>query len=185
MGFEHRSDAEQFRKELSERFAQFGLELHADKTRLIEFGRWAARNRKRRGEGKPETFDFLGFTHICGKTRKGKFTVQRRTMRKRMQAKLKAVRQELRRRMHKPVPEQGAYIRSVVRGHCRYYGVPGNSRSICAFRFTIARLWHRTLRRRSQKNNLPWSRMERLLVRWLPAARICHPYPSVRFAVTT
>ena len=185
VGFEHRSDAEQFRKELSERLAQFGLELHADKTRLIEFGRWAARDRKARGEGKPETFNFLGFTHICGKTRKGKFTVQRRTMRKRMQAKLKAVRQQLRRRMHEPIPEQGAYLRAVVRGHCGYYGVPGNSGPICAFRSTIARLWRWILRRRSQKHNLTWSRMERLVARWLPPARICHPYPSVRFAVTT
>jgi group II intron reverse transcriptase/maturase len=185
MGFEHREDAEQFREELGERFAQFGLELHADKTRLIEFGRTAAGNRKQRGDGKPETFDFLGFTHICGKTRKGNFTVQRLTMRKRVQRKLKELKLELRRRLHEPIPEQGAYLRSVMRGHCQYYGVPGNSARINLFRLSVGGLWLRTLRRRSQKHRLPWSRMQRLLDRWVPPARICHPYPLVRLGVIT
>jgi hypothetical protein len=185
VGFEHRQEAEQFLSELRERFARFGLELHADKTRLIEFGRLARQNRERRGEGKPETFDFLGFTHSCGKTRNGGFTVLRKTMRKRMQAKLKQVKQELRRRMHRPVPEQGAYLRSVVMGHVRYYGVPMNSAALGVFRQAVARLWWRTLKRRSQKHRLPWQRMTEFIDRWLPPARICHPYPLARFAVTT
>ncbi len=134
VGFEHRFEAEGFLTELGERFAKFGLELHTDKTRLIEFGRFAGANRGRRGEGKPETFNFLGFTHICGKTRGGKFTILRKAMRQRWQAKLGEVYAELRRRMHNPVPEQGAYLRSVVRGYVRYYGVPKNRPSIAAFR---------------------------------------------------
>jgi group II intron reverse transcriptase/maturase len=185
VGFEHGTDAMRFRKELAERFAQFGLELHAEKTRLIEFGRGAVEDRRKRGAGKPETFNFLGFTHICAKTKMGKFTVQRRTMRKRLHGKLKEVKQQLRRRLHAPIPEQGAYLRSVVRGHCQYYGVPGNTGPIGAFRLTIGRLWLWTLRRRSQKHRLPWSRMQRLVDRWIPPARICHPYPLVRFGVIT
>jgi RNA-directed DNA polymerase len=185
VGFEHGTDAMRFRKELAERFAQFGLELHAEKTRLIEFGRGAVEDRRKRGAGKPETFNFLGFTHICGKTKMGKFTVQRRTMRKRLHGKLKEVKQQLRRRLHAPIPEQGAYLRSVVRGHCQYYGVPGNTGPIGAFRLTIGRLWLWTLRRRSQKHRLPWSRMQRLVDRWIPPVRICHPYPLVRFGVIT
>ncbi|MFQ5927308.1 MAG: group II intron reverse transcriptase/maturase [Terriglobia bacterium] len=185
VGFEHRKEAEQFLDELRERLAQFGLELHADKTRLIEFGRFAAQNRRKRGDGRPETFAFLGFTHICWKTRNGKFTVLRQTMRKRMQAKLKAVKQELRQRMHDPIPEQGAWLRSVVAGHTRYYGVPMNNRAISVFQLAAGRLWCRSLRRRSQKHRLPWSRMARLIARWLPAARICHPYPLERFDVIT
>jgi len=185
VGFEHRQEGEQFLSELRERFARFGLELHADKTRLLEFGRFARQNRKRRGEGKPETFNFLGFTHSCGKTRKGGFTVLRKTMRKRLQAKLKEVKQELRRRMHRPVPEQGAYLRSVVRGHVRYYGVPMNGAALGAFRLAIGRLWWQALKRRSQQHHLPWRRMAKYIHRWLPPARICHPYPLVRFAVIT
>jgi group II intron reverse transcriptase/maturase len=185
VGLQHRQEAEQFLSELRERLARFGLELHADKTRLIEFGRFAWRDRERRGEGKPETFNFLGFTHSCGKTRNGGFTVLRQTMRKRFQAKLKEVKQELRRRMHRPIPAQGAYLCAVVRGHIQYYGVPLNGVALSAFRTAIARLWFRTLRRRSQQHRLPWQRMQRLVDRWLPAARICHPYPLVRFAVIT
>lgn len=185
VGFQHRQEAEQFLSELRERFARFGLELHADKTRLIEFGRFARQNRARRGQGKPETFNFLGFTHCCGKTRKGGFTVLRKTMRKRMQAKLKEVKQELRRRMHRPVPEQGAYLRSVVGGHVRYYGVPMNGAALNAFRQAIGWLWWRVLKRRSQTHHLPWRRMKKYIHRWLPPARICHPYPLVRFAVIT
>src|SRR5881409_224013 len=185
VGFEHREEAEQFLTELRERLAQFGLTLHPDKTRLIEFGRFAAANRRGRGDGRPETFNFLGFTHSCGKTRRGKFTVLRQTMRTRWQAKLKAVRAELWRRLHEPIPAVGAYLRSVVGGHVRYYGVPMNGSSLGAFRTAIGRLWWRALKRRSQTHHLSWERMRRYLDRWLPPARICHPYPLVRFGVVT
>ena len=137
------------------------------------------------GERTPETFNFLGFTHICGKTRKGKFTVLRRTIRKKLQAKLKEVYTELRRRMHEPVPDQGVYLRSVVLGHTRYYGVPMNGPSVSAFRAATCWLWAKVLRRRSQKHKLTWKRMERLIARWIPPSRICHPYPLVRFGVIT
>ncbi len=185
VGFQHRFEAERFLAELHKRFAQFGLELHPDKTRLIEFGRFAAQNRLRRGQGKPETFNFLGFTHICGKTRKGHFTVLRKTMRTRLYTKLKEVYGELRRRMHEPIPEQGAYLRSVVAGHTRYYGVPMNGPSVSVFRKEVCRLWMKVVRRRSHKYNLPWKRMERLIARWIPLSRVCHPYPLVRFGVIT
>lgn len=185
MGFQHRYEAHQFLGELRERLAKFGLELHPDKTRLIRFGRFAAQNRKERGERKPETFDFLGFTHICGTTRRGKFTVLRQTMRKKWQAKLKEVYIELRRRMHNPVPEQGAYLRSVVAGHMRYYGVPMNSAAIGAFREKVCRLWMKVLKRRSDKHSLTWDRMKRLIARYIPDTRICHPHPSERLSVTT
>jgi group II intron reverse transcriptase/maturase len=185
VGFEHRAEAERFLSELRERFAQFGLELHPNKTRLIEFGRYADRNRRGRGDGKPETFDFLGFTHACGKTRKGKFTVLRQTMRKRWQAKLREVRDQLRRRMHDPIPEQGAYLRSVLLGHFRYYGVPRNGPSLVAFRSELPRLWRRTLMRRSQTGFISWTRMQRYIHRWLPTPRICHPYPDQRLAFVT
>jgi len=185
LGFQHRQDAEQFLEELRERFSRFGLELHPDKTRLIEFGRYAASNRQRRGQGKPETFNFLGFTHSCGKTQKGGFTVLRKTMRKRLQAKLKEVKQELRRRLHQPIPEQGEYVRAVIMGHNQYYGVPQNSRALCTFRKAVGWLWWRSLRRRSQKDHLTWQRMKKFHDRWLPPACICHPYPLRRFGVIT
>ena len=186
LGFQHRSDAERFWKELIERLRKFRLELHPDKTRLLEFGRFAAENRKRRGEGKPETFDFLGFTHICGKKRSnGMFTVLRQTMRKRWQAKLSEVKAELRRRMHDPIPETGKWLGAVVEGHIRYYGVPMNSFALHLFRFRVARLWYRTLSRRSQNGRVPWDRMGRLIDRWLPTPRICHPYPLRRLGVIT
>jgi group II intron reverse transcriptase/maturase len=185
VGFQHRAEAERFLVELRERFAKFGLELHPDKTRLIEFGRFAESNRRDRGGGKPETFDFLGFTHSCAKTREGKFTVLRQTMRKRLRTKLSEVKAELRRRMHDPVPEQGAYLHSVVKGHCQYYGVPLNGPALKAFRYAVGWIWCRTLRRRSQRHRLTWSRMRRLINRWLPTPRICHPYPLVRFGVVT
>ncbi|MFN2377302.1 MAG: group II intron reverse transcriptase/maturase [Candidatus Binatia bacterium] len=185
VGFEHRSDAERFLGELVERFRQFALELHPDKTRLIEFGQFAARNRKRSGQGKPETFDFLGFTHVCGKKRNGRFTVLRHTMRKRMRAKLKYVKIELRRRMHDPVPEVGQWLRSVVDGHMRYYAVPMNGRRVAGFRYHVMRYWWRALKRRSQKHRMPWERMQRLVDRWLPPVRICHPYPLYRLGVIT
>jgi group II intron reverse transcriptase/maturase len=185
VGFEHRQEAERFLEELRERFAKFGLELHPDKTRLIPFGRYAERN-WRNGRGpKPGTFNFLGFTHSCGKTRNGRFIVLRQTMRRRMLAKLKEVKAELWRRMHHTIPEQGTYLRSVVMGHVRYYGVPLNGWSLVAFRKEVERLWRRTLLRRSQQHRLPWQRMRRYTVRWLPPARVCHPYPWARFAVIT
>jgi RNA-directed DNA polymerase len=183
VGFQHRHEAERFLVELRERFAQFGLELHSDKTRLIRFGRFAAQNRRVRGEGKPETFNFLGFTHCCAKTRKGQFTVLRQTMRKRWQAKLREVRAELRRRMHSPIHEQGAYVRSVVLGHVRYFGVPRNGPALSAFRLALGRLWWRVLRRRSHAHRLPWRRLQRRVLWWLPPARICHPSPHVRLGV--
>jgi RNA-directed DNA polymerase len=184
VGFEHRDDAEQFLADLRERFARFGLTLHPDKTRLLEFGRHAASNRRARDEGKPESFNFLGFTHSCATTRKGGFTVLRRTMRTRLQAKLKAVKLELRRRMHQPLPELGAYVRAVVRGHVQYYGVPMNYPPLFAFARAVSRLWWRVLARRSQRH-LPWHRMRRYIARWVPPVRICHPYPLVRFGVVT
>jgi RNA-directed DNA polymerase len=185
LGFQHREDAERFLTALRERFAQFGLTLHPDKTRLLEFGRFAAGNRQRRGEGKPPTFNFLGFTHLCGKRLDGSFTVVRHTMRQRLRAKLKAVATELQHRLHDPISETGSYLGAVVRGHCQYYGVPLNTYAIRALRHAIGRLWRRMLARRSQRARLPWTRMSRLIARWLPPARVCHPYPSVCFAVTT
>jgi RNA-directed DNA polymerase len=183
-GFEHRHEAERFLAELRERFAKFGLELHAEKTRIVEFGRYAERDRRNRGDGKPETFNFLGFTHSCGKTRKGHFTVLRQTMRQRWQAKLRALKMELRRRMHMPISQQGAYLRSVLLGHFRYYGVPLNGPALGAFRTAVGYLWRTVLRRRGQ-SNLPWHRMQRLIARWLPPAHVCHPYPLLRFGVLT
>jgi len=186
MGFQSRAEAERFRKELTERFAAFHLEPHPEKTRLIEFGPVAARDRTRRGEGKPETFDFPGFTHICAKKRSnGRFTVLRQTIRKRLQAKLSAVKAELRRRMHHPIREQGAWLRSVVGGHVRYYGVPMNTRALRLFRHKVGWLWLRTLRRRGQRHRLTWVRMARHIKRWLPPPDVCHPYPLRRLGVIT
>ncbi len=185
VGFQHRHEAERFLADLHERLRGFGLELHPDKTRILEFGRFARGNRNRRGEGKPETFNFLGFTHICSQTRKGVFTVLRKTMRKRRQAKLREVYLELKHRMHDPVPEQGAYLRSVVGGHVRYYGVPMNGPSVSAFRKEVCQLWWKALKRRSHKHRLVWDRMKCLMDRWLPSARVCHPYPLVRLRVIT
>ena len=185
MGFQYRHEAEQFQGELRERFAKFGLELHPEKTRLIQFGRFAAQTRQERGEGKPETFNFLGFTHICGKTRRGWFTVIRQTMKTRFRAKLKEVKQELRRRMHLSIPKQAAYLNAVVRGHAHYYGVPLNYAALVAFRAAIIRRWWRVLNRRSQKGRVQWKRMCRYVNRWLPRPHICHPYPLTRLGVIT
>jgi hypothetical protein len=140
---------------------------------------------RREIERKPETFNFLGLTHICGKTRKGKFTILRKTTRKRRQAKLLSVRNELWQRMHEPIPKQGAYLRLVVAGHARYYGVPMNGASISVFRKEVCRMWLKVLRRRSHKQNLIWDRMQRLTARWVPLARLCHPYPLKRLGVIT
>jgi group II intron reverse transcriptase/maturase len=185
VGFEYQGDAKQFLHDLRERFTKFGLELHPDKTRLIEFGRFAAQRRAARGLGKPETFDFLGFTHICGKGRSGSFWLRRTTVSKRLRAKLKQIKDQLKRRRHLPIPEQGRWLASVVRGHLAYYAVPGNARAINAFRVQIGRHWLRALRRRSQRHRLSWERMDRLIARWLPPVRIVHPYPEVRFDART
>ncbi|MGB7368108.1 MAG: group II intron reverse transcriptase/maturase [Methylovirgula sp.] len=185
VGFEHRGDAEQFLADLRERFAQFALELNAEKTRLIEFGRYAARNRQAHGLGRPETFDFLGFTHCCAKNRSGGFMLRRTTIKKRMAAKLREVKTELMRRRHLPTPEQGRWLASVVRGHLAYYAVPGNIDTVVAFRTQATRHWYRALRRRSQRTSLNWERMNRLSIRWLPPARIQHPWPDARFNAKT
>ena len=186
VGFQSKADAERFWAELIERLRKFRLELHPEKTRLVEFGPFAADNRKRRGEGKPETFNFLGFTHICGKKRSnGRFTVLRQTIRKRLQAKLSEVKAELRRRMHDPVPEVGKWLRSVVGGHIRYFGVPMNGPALRTFRYQVGRLWWRAMSRRSQNGRVLWDRMRRLINRWLPLARVCHPYPLRRLGVIT
>ena len=186
LGFQVKSDAEQFWAELKERFQKFQLELHPDKTRLLEFGPFAAGNRKQRGEGKPETFNFLGFTHICGKKRSnGMFTVVRQTIRKRMQAKLSEVKTELRRRMHHPVPKVGEWLRAVVSGHFRYYGVPMNAPALAIFRHQVVWLWQRALSHRSQRGRVTWERMYRLIDRWLPPVRIYHDYPLRRMGVVT
>jgi RNA-directed DNA polymerase len=182
LGFEHRNEAEAFLEQLRERMQKFGLELHPEKTRLIEFGRFAEDNRKRRGEGKPETFDFLGFTHICGKTRKGGwFKIRRQTIKKRLRSKLQAVRQELRKRWHERIAETGDWLRSVVQGYFNYHAVPGNFAALQTFRREVARAWLEALRRRSQRYRLPWERFRSILDRYLPPPRILHPEPGVRF----
>jgi RNA-directed DNA polymerase len=185
VGFQYREEAERFLIELRERLAKFGLELHPEKTRLLEFGPYAAENRRRAGKGKPETFDFLGFTHICGKKRNGRFTVVRQTIRRRLQAKLSEVKTELRRRLHVPIREVGAWLESVITGHLNYYGVPMNGPALVTFWFQVGRLWYRALRRRSQTARLTWKRMRRLIQRWLPFPRITHPYPLRRLGVVT
>jgi RNA-directed DNA polymerase len=179
-GFEHQEDAERFLADLRERLAKFALELTPEKTRLIEFGRYAAEQRAVRGVGKPQTFDFLGFTHICGKTRAGAFQVRRQTISKRMRAKLGEVATELKRRRHLPIPEQGRWLGSVVRGHFAYYAVPGNTDALRAFRIQATRLWFTALCSRSQRKRLNWNRMGRIAERWLPAVRVQHPYPEQR-----
>jgi len=184
LGFQRKTDAERMYKELSERLGKFGLELHPDKTRLLEFGPYATEDCKRHGQAKPATFDFLGFTHICGKTRSGRYTVLRQTMRKRLQAKLGEVKAELRRRMHDHVPAVGKWLRAVVEGHIRYYGVPSNYAALALFRSQVERLWRRTLSRRSQQP-MRWERARRIFRRWLPKPRICHPYPLRRLGVIT
>ena len=186
VGFQFESDAIQFQKELKERLQNFGLELHPDKTRLIEFGRFAAENREKRKEGKPETFTFLGFTHICGKTRKGcRFAILRHTIKKKMHTKIKEIKEELRKCMHDPIPKVGQWLKSVLTGHYRYYGVHGNTHSMNDFRHLISQRWAHTLRRRSQKGKVKREKMERLIDRWLPKPEIHHEYPSERMGVNT
>ena len=184
VGFEHETEARRFQDAMRERLQEFALSLHPDKTRLIEFGRFAAANRKRCGLGKPETFNFLGFTFICGKSRQGKFQIKRKSRRDRMRARLQAIKQELRRRMHQSIPQQGIWLRQVVTGYFNYHAVPTNGRALAAFRFHVIDLWRRTLRRRSQTDWTTWEKAARLAHDFLPKPRILHPWPERRFAVT-
>ena len=184
VGFQHEADGRRFLDEMRKRLQEFALSLHPEKTRLIEFGRFAARDRKERGLGKPETFNFLGFTFICGKSRRGKFLLKRKTRRDRMRAKLRMVKEDMRRRMHQPIPQQGKWLGHVVRGYFNYHAVPTNLRALVAFRAEIAKRWLRVLTRRSERSDLTWARMNRLIDDWLPQPRILHPWPSQRFAVT-
>jgi RNA-directed DNA polymerase len=185
MGFQNRREAERFLGEMKERFDQYGLEIHKEKTRLIEFGRFAEANRAERGEGKPETFDFLGFTHICSRTQKGnRFTIRRKTMAKRLRTKLKEVREAIIRRRHEPVSALGKWLRSAIQGHLNYFAVPGNRKAVDRFRTEINRAWLFALRRRSQKSrNLTWDRIKRLIKTWIPTAKTRHPYPDQRLCV--
>jgi RNA-directed DNA polymerase len=185
VGFEYQEDAQRFLADLRERLAKFALELHPDKTRLIEFGRYAAERRRARVAGKPETFDFLGFTHICATTRSGRFWVRRITISKRMRVKLREVKDQLKQRRYQPLPEQGRWLGSVVRGHRAYYAVPGNRAAVATFRTQVTRIWHEALERRSQRTRIRWARMDRLATRWLPPARVVHPFPDARFRVRT
>jgi len=182
LGFQYQTDADRFREHLTERLQKFGLELHPDKTRRNEFGRFAELNRKKRGEGKPETFGFLGFTHICGKTKNEKFALKRKTIAQRMAAKLKEIKQQLRTRMHDQTAQTGEWLQSVVQGYFNYHAVPGNLSRLCVFRNRVIRLWRWALRRRGQKRRPNWARMSRLAQRWLPVPRALHPYPAARFA---
>src|SRR6266496_6579133 len=184
VGFQHEADARRFLDEMRKRLQEFALSLHPDKTRLIKFGRFAAANREQRGLGKPETFNFLGFTFMCGKSRQGFFLLKRKTRRDRMRAKLRMVKQEMRRRMHQPIPEQGRWLWHVVRGYFNYHAVPMNTRALAVFRAEVARSWNRVLNRRSQKATLTRARMDKLIDDWLPKPRILHPWPDKRFAVT-
>jgi len=183
VGFQHEADARRFWEAMRLRFEQFSLALHPDKTRLLEFGRHAAANRMRRGLGKPETFSFLGFIYICGKTRRGAFQLQRKTRGDRMRAKLREIKEALRKRMHEPIPEQGRWLKQVVSGYFAYHAVPANSRALGAFRYHVTELWRRALRRRSQKDGTTWQRITKLADAWLPQPRILHPWPDRRFAV--
>ena len=183
LGFEYEAEAKRFLEELRERLQEFSLSLHPDKTRLIEFGRHAAARREKLGLGKPETFTFLGFTLICGRTRTGQFQILRKTRSDRMRATLRRVKDALRRQMHRPIPEQGKWLQQVTTGFFAYHAVPTNSRALAAFRHHVSVLWKRTLSRRSQRANVPWERMLRLVRAWLPPPRILHPWPAQRFDV--
>ena len=182
LGFQYREDAKRFLEELRERLGKFGLELHPEKTRLIEFGRYAIERRRQRGQGKPETFNFLGFTHICGTDRKtGYYTIIRKTISKRMAAKLKQLNAELKQRMHDRLTETAKWLQSVVRGYFQYHAVPGNEKSLGAFRTKVLRLWPRQIRRRSQRNRWTWNRFLERLGGLLPEVCTLHPYRTERF----
>lgn len=183
VGFQYQTEADRFLEEFRERLEKFGLELHPEKTRRIEFGRFAEQNRKQRGDGKPETFDFLGFTHIAGKNGKGRFTVKRKTVGKRLRAKLQDLKAQLRVRRHEPVPLTGRWLKSVVQGYFNYHAVPGNIDRLMGFRERLSRHWRWNLLRRSQKRVLSWDRFNRLLDCWLPQPRLLHPWPEHRFDV--
>jgi RNA-directed DNA polymerase len=185
VGFEYREDAERFWADLRSRLAKFNLELSAEKTRLVEFGRFATRDRKARGLGKPETFRFLGFTHACGKTKSGRFQLKRITDSKRIPAKLAVLKGKIERRQHLPLDEQGRWLASALRGHYGYYAVPDNISALHAFREQAVRYWFVALRRRSQRTTVTWERMSRLADRWLPQPRILHPWPEERFHART
>ena len=186
MGFQHQDEAERCLRELREQLAEFELTLHPEKTRLIEFGRFAESNRRERGDDKPETFIFLGFTHLCGKTRKGWFTVSRQPLTKRLRAKLQEIKTELRKRLHQTVNATGAWLRSVVRGWLNYFAVPGTSQVLNRFVTEVDHLWAKSLRCRSQRGQRawPWTRLTRIIKHWIPRARIVHPYPDQRLRVT-
>ncbi len=181
LGFQHQTDADRFLSDFRERLGKFGLELHPDKTRRIDFGRRAERDRKQRGEGKPEAFDFLGFTHISGKDRNGNFAVKRHTIGKRLRGKLAEIKQQFRQRMHEPVAKTGKWLKSVVQCYFNYYAVPGNGKSLRVFRCRVTRLWRQVLRRRSQRGYLNWARMRKLEERWIPGPCVLHPWPGTRF----
>ena len=183
VGFQHEDDARRFLDAMRLRFEQFSLALHPEKTRLLEFGRHAAANRMQRGLGKPETFTFLGFIFICGKSRRGAFQLQRKSRGDRMRAKLREIKEALRKRMHEPITEQGRWLKQVVSGFFAYHAVPTNSRALGAFRHHVTTLWRRTLRRRSQKDGMTWERIMKIADAWLPQPRILHPWPDRRFAV--
>ena len=183
VGFEYEADARRFWDAMRLRLEEFSLALHPDKTRLLEFGRYAAVNRQSRGLGRPETFAFLGFIFICGRSRRGSFQLQRKTRGDRMRAKLRQIKEELRRRWHEPIPVQGKWLGQVVRGYFAYHAVPTNSRALGAFRYHVVNLWRRALRRRSQKDRTTWVRVERIADAWLPQPRILHQWPDRRFAV--
>ena len=183
VGFEHEADARRFWDAMRTRFEQFRLELHGEKTRLLEFGRHAAGRRQRRGLSKPETFTFLGFIFICGRSRRGAFLLHRKTRVDRMRARLQEIKRTLRKRLHATIPEQGKWLKSVVTGYCAYHAVPTNIQALGLFRYHVMRLWLRTLRRRSQKDKMTWERLSKIAGDWLPKPRILHPWPSERFAV--
>ena len=183
VGFQHEADARRFWEAMRLRFEQFSLALHPDKTRLLELGRYAAANRMQRGLGKPETFTFLGFIFICGKSRRGAFQLQRKMRGDRMRAKFQEIKEQVRQRMHEPIPEQGRWLKQVVSGFFAYHAVPTNARALNAFRYYVIDLWRRTLKRRSQKDGMTWERITRIADTWLPKPRILHPWPSQRFAV--
>jgi RNA-directed DNA polymerase len=185
MGFQHRAEAVRFLEEFKERLAKFGLELHPEKTRLIEFGRYAAHKRKQWGKGKPETFTFLGFTHYCGRRHKtDTFTVWRITSKQRMVAKLKTIKVELLRRKHDRISQVGASLRKVVTGYYQYHAVPGNIGQLRTFRQRVNRLWRNVLVRRSQRAKKRWESLTPVFNRWIPLPRILHPYPHARFNAT-
>jgi len=183
VGFQHETDARRFLDMMRDRLEEFALTLHPEKTRLIEFGRYAASNRKRRGLGRPETFTFLGFTFICGTSRRGYFRIHRKSRRDRMTAKLKEIKEEVWRRLHQSIPEQGHWLKQVVTGYFAYHAVPTNIEALRAFRFHVVSLWGRALRRRSQKDGTTWKRILKIADEFLPKPRILHPWPNQRFAV--